>query len=66
MACAACSYNAPWLQQYLLLVCLLVSHAALNSFPMVVVARIAQVAAVWLLLGELFALRPMAAYNAQK
>eukprot|EP00891_Asterochloris_glomerata_P003306 jgi/Astpho2/3306/e_gw1.00054.39.1_t len=38
-------------EQYLLLVCLLVSHAALNSFPMAVVARIAQVAAVWLLLG---------------
>ena len=37
----------------MLLVCLLVSHAALNSFPMVVAARIAHVAAVWLLLGKL-------------
>ena len=54
--CAGCSQAAPCLQQYLLLVCLLVSHAALNSFPMAVVARIAQVAAVWLLLGEPFAL----------
>ena len=40
------------LQQYVLLVCLLISHAALNSFPLSFVARIAEVGAAWLFLGE--------------